>query len=155
MKQYWFPKPSRPHALGEVGTAAADFVWSYDTGNIPNPESLRVLRDVLARILDGEDPNQVFPGRKPGQRATWRGRDWLVAVYIESRRRRYKADGERQPLARAKEDAIGAFLWEEAGLEDAESAISTAWSRRDRSIEHFSDEILERCLLHMELQEQT
>ena len=85
-----FPQPStvQVNLAGETLGAAADFVWALDTGHTPNPESLRVLRDALERVLVGEDPKAVFPNQpRKGQRRSYHERDLVVAGYIEWRHR--------------------------------------------------------------------
>jgi len=127
--------------------AAAGFVWQVDSGEPMNAEAARVLRDALESILEGADPRGVFPTqRKRGDRATQHDRDWVVACYVESRRRVHESAGKPFPLARGKKDAAEAFDWKSRGVEDADSAISAAWKAHGSTFARFDDAMLARLL---------
>lgn len=149
MKRYRLPPASHQgfDVTAELG-AAAEFVWSVDSGEPIRPEAARVLRDALESILGGAaDPRAIFPTqRKRGQRATQQGRDWIVACYVESRRRVHESAGEPFPKARAKEDAAVAFDWVSNGVGDADSAIDAAWSAHGSSFAPLNDAMLAQLL---------
>lgn len=72
----------------------------------------------------------------------------MVACYVESRRRAY--GGQRGALSSAKRGAADVFDGEGAGVEDAESAIKTAWTKHGGTFAHHTDAMISGLLVPWE-----
>ena len=138
--------------------AASAFVCEVDGGGPMNDADRQILRDALNALVCGADPQEVFDNQ-PRPSHTTTSRKFIIAVYVESRRRvcvggkgppPMRGQG-RTPLARAKGDAVGAFNWREAGVGEPADAIQKAWKAQRAAASILSDPAIAHTLKKWEL----
>lgn len=114
----------------------------------------QILRDALNDILCGADPRKIFKNQPRPGRSRTAGRNFIVAVYVESRRRFYERNGlppswhgaGRTVLQRAKSDAAEAFNWSDCDVDDPESAVQDAWTQWEEMVKGYSAKVIDGAL---------
>lgn len=134
--------------------AASAFVAEVDGGGPMDEADRRILRDALDRLIRGGKPQAIFKNQ-PGRGAPkTSGRNLIVAVYVESRRRFYEQNGlppagqgaGQTPLSRAKTDAVDAFDWEARKVTEPASAVQDAWEQKGTAAARLSDTVIKSTL---------